>query len=374
MKRISGRTTLGTIGFLGVKKRFSLAVLGTFLAAASIAYAQPSPNVSVFATGLNNPRGLKFGPDGFLYVAEGGLGGTSTTVGACEQVLAPVGPYTGGLTARISKIDSQGNRSTVIDRLPSTQSGPDIGSFVSGVADVAFLHHRMYALLGGAGCSHGLLNTSNQVIQVDPSRGTATQVADLSAFLAGHPVAHPNPDDFEPDGTWWSLIAVDGKLYTTEPNHGEIDEIRMDGSVSRLVDISATHGHIVPTALAFHESLYFGNLHLFPINVEAANVYEIRGERRIRVAVPLLSTVLALAFDARGRMYILETSAANGLPTPGQGKILRADSAGHTTEIASGLTFPTGMAIGRDGQLYVSNFGFGFGEGAGQIVRVTVPD
>ena len=39
------------------------------------ASAQPSSNVSVYASGLNGPRGLKFGPDGLLYVAEAGTGG-----------------------------------------------------------------------------------------------------------------------------------------------------------------------------------------------------------------------------------------------------------------------------------------------------------
>src|SRR6476659_5713650 len=52
----------------------------------------------IFSSGLNNPRGLKFGPDGNLYVAEGGLGGTNSTVGFCTQVVAPVGPYTSSNT------------------------------------------------------------------------------------------------------------------------------------------------------------------------------------------------------------------------------------------------------------------------------------
>jgi hypothetical protein len=356
-----------------MKRKFHGVLFALFLSVVSAANGQLSPNVSVFASGLNNPRGLKFGPDGSLYVAEGGLGGPSSTVGVCDQVPGAIGPYTGGYTARISRIDSAGNRYTVVDGLPSTQTAPPL-SFVSGVADIAFINDHLYALIAGAGCSHGLLNTNNEVIEVDSAHGTWRPVADLSDFLKSHPVAHPNPDDFEPDGTWWNLIAVGDRLYTTEPNHGEIDVVNLNGAVHRVVDISETHGHIVPTALAFNDGLYFGNLHLFPINVEAANIFTIKRDRKIRVVVPLLATVLGIAFDCKNRLYILETSAKNGDPTPGQGVILRAEGNDRTTVIASGLTFPTAMAFGKDGKLYVSNFGFGFPEGAGQIVRVTVPD
>src|SRR6266581_1272808 len=61
----------------------------------------------VVATGLHNPRGIKFGPDGLLYVAEAGIGGT-TLCPTCLQV-PTAGPYKGSnFGSRISRIDRNG--------------------------------------------------------------------------------------------------------------------------------------------------------------------------------------------------------------------------------------------------------------------------
>jgi len=69
-------------------------------------------------------------------------------------------------------------------------------------------------------------------------------------------------------------------------------------------------------------------------------------------------------------MYVLETSNHAG-PAPGNGDIVRIDPNGTQTTIVSGLTFPTGMTMGPDGDLWVSNQGFGPTlPGFGQILRV----
>lgn len=336
--------------------------------------AHPSSNVSVLATGFNNPRGLKFGPDGDLYVAEGGVGGKNSTVGQCTQVVAPVGPYTGSPNgARISKVSTDGERTTVAEDLPSSQDSPQVGGSISGVADVAFIGNTLYAVLAGGGCSHGVANIPNAVIRVNGD-GTWSQAADLSAFIKSHPVKNPEAEDFEPDGTWYSLLAVENKLYTVEPNHGELDRVDTNGTVTRVVDISASQGHIVPTAMTYHDGhFYLGNLGTFPAKAQS-KILRLNQDGTLRVVAAGLTAVLGVQFDKAGNLYVLETSAPSTDPAapiiPGTGRILRIDQAGKRSVVASGLTFPTAMTFGPDGNLYVSNFGFDSPRGQGQVVRV----
>src|SRR5262249_5910395 len=154
-----------------------------------------------------------------------------------------------------------GSRATVADGLPSATEA--IGE-IEGVADVAFLDGQLYAVLSGGGCSHGHTDAQNGVVMVNGD-GTTTQVADLSAYLASHPVDDPSAD-FEPDGTWFSMAVRDGALYVVNANQGNVERVDLDGTVTRIFDGSSRLGHVVPTALASWNGRFFlGNLGTFPV-------------------------------------------------------------------------------------------------------------
>ncbi|MEP7101253.1 MAG: ScyD/ScyE family protein [Burkholderiales bacterium] len=331
----------------------------------------PAAVVSVFASGLSNPRGLKFGPDGDLYVAEGGAGGAYSTIGTCTQVPVPIGPDTGSPTGgRISRINHNGYRTTVTDTLP-TSLGAD-GETVEGVADIAFVDGKLYAVLAGGGCSHGVPSIPNGVVRVKHN-GTWNMIADLSAFQMANPTKVIQPADYEPDGTWYSMIAVDDELYAIEPNHGELDRITTNGHIKRIVDISAVQGHIVPTAMAFHDDhFYVGNLSTFPLVQGASKILKIGMNGHVEVVATGFTAVLGVAFDRRGRLYVLENTVGSPFPAPFAGRVVRVGHNGSLEVIASNLMLPTAMTFGRDGNLYVSAFGLG-PPGAGQVLKIDLP-
>jgi hypothetical protein len=348
--------------------------------------AQTPSDATVVASGLLGPRGLAVGPDNELYIAEAGTGGKNeTSPKQCMQV-PNIGPYAGGLTARISKVNQAHKLVTVASGFPSTVGAG--GTAWIGVADVVFINGKLFALIGGGGCSHGNPHHPNGIYEVDAKTGKWKVIADLGvAYLGKHPAKFESADDFEPDGTYYSMIASNGRLVTVDPNHGNMFSVSTSGQIEPIIDVSASQGHIVPTTIAeLDGNFYLGNLNLFPIDPQWARVqivsknnpddgvvapgFENTGPYRIIDSKAGFTTVVSVRFGPDGLLYVLELSDAAGDPAPGNGKVVRVKHSGEIEEVIVGLAVPTAMTFWGN-NLYVSNLGAA-PPGLGQVLKFAI--
>lgn len=327
----------------------------------------PITGWEVVATGLRNPRGLLILPDGRVAVAEAGSHGFFP----CN----PPSPGTSGKPACYSEtgaitVFGDGTQTRVVDGLPSV--GPPDGGSASGPHDLTLIPGGVMVTSGYAnnptlranlGAGARLLGTT-YVLRSDLSRH---MVGDLAAYEAAH-----NPDGLAGfDGLWTNPYATvqDGDDFLViDAGANTLYRVTKQGTVSveyvfpnRTVQGPAglpMEMQPVPDAIVkgADGAFYIGELTGAPYPKGGARVYRYVPGSAPTVWATGFTNIIDMYVDGQGRLHVLEMARNGALSGDPTGRVVRVNADGSQTEIAStGLLFPTSLAIGADGSIYVTN-------------------
>jgi hypothetical protein len=337
--------------------------------------APATPSVSTYASGLTNPRGLTFGPDGSLYVAEAGTGGSqeASDSDTCPRDFNVFSPYSGGYTGRVVRIRRDGRQETVADNLPSTSDNTSTGF---GPTDLAFVGNTLYVLIEMGGCPHGMPDDLPGILRVNPD-GTTTPVANLNAWLAVNPPKFiktpvpPEVTDQEPGGVFHSMIAVGRHLYVVETNRGTLLRVEpRTGEIVRLYDMSIDNREHNPIVMTRRGNEFFVGTFGEDDGPAELAVFD-RDFSGYTLPFRSRNPLVGLTWR-RGDLYGVEIFPYDDPWSVGTANLVRFDSrTGARTEVLTGFgTFPNGLVTGPDGALYTSNQGVSFVPGDGEVLRI----
>lgn len=335
----------------------------------------PTPPPWPVATGLDNPRGLAFGPDGVLYVAESGRGGR----GPCRT--GPEGgPVCFGRSGAITKI-YKNRKVRVVKNLPSL-GAQGSGDEATGPSDVAVDRHGRIYFTVGLGGDPDLRR------QITELRGTAklyqvrrsgpSVVADLGGYEA-----RVNPDGVRPPDTNPNGVAAyrDGRLVADAGGNslvkvgtrGRLSTVAVFGTrPAKAPDGSTIPMQAVPTSVVQGPdgAFYVGELTGFPFPKGQARVWRVKPGHRPQVYATGFTTIIDLAWGPDRKLYVLEIATNGLLSRDRTGALKRVGRHGSHQVIASrGLTAPGGLAI-RGKHAYISNCSVCAGKGS--VVRVSL--
>ncbi len=209
---------------------------------------------TVVASGLNNPRGMSFGPDGKLYVLEAGVGTPSDSPDAANAPVIPFIPglvsERGGYTGSITKVDitsPAGGQDRIYTGLPSFRefnptTGQDRIISIGANALTITADGTAYIASGGglapetavavgpiADGLKGVLKLTG-LFGADPSQATYTPEFDALAY------ATANGTDgavtlFNTESNLYDIVqGSDGKLYTIDAARNVLYGVSSDGS------------------------------------------------------------------------------------------------------------------------------------------------
>ena len=360
-------------------------VVASVLAGGSAALATSAPTATMrtVVSGLDNPRGLAFGENGRLFVAEAGHGG-KTCIGGQTCV---------GFTSGISAVNvAQGTARRVVSGYVSL-AGAD-GSAATGIDGISIRGTRIFGIETGASLSvpPGALPASIATrakqqlgrLIVANDEGWSQTIANVGDRDYRWSNNHKNlvPGQF-PDANPYGVLALRGSQWVVDAGSNTLDHITSDGVVHVVQFFpNPPSSDAVPTCIArgADNALYIGELTGGGNTPGASIVWRYAPDTgKLTKWAQGLTAVTGCGFGTDGRFYATELSSL-GLDhaAPNTGRVVRVPAHSMTPiTVVDGLSFPAGFAAGPDGSLYVSNWSVlpahgPAGAPTGSIVRITL--
>ena len=309
-----------------------------------------------------------WGPDGALYLALAGTGG-DTHIADFPGFTVDI-----GLSSSIATV-ADGCPTPVVKGLVSTLW--EEAGWIWGAMDVAFLGDEAYALLSGAGPSNFSPSSFSGVFRLNAD-GTMTLVADITTWLPQHPPAFV-PPDYGTDGSLFDLEAAGDALLLSEAVGGQLLRVTPAGEITTVADLS--EGHLVPTGIAVDAegNAFVGHETAAPYGDGASKVVKVTPDGTVSDVWTGLTVVTDVALGPDGVLYAAEmaTGFAEGVPDmpPDSGRIVRQTGPDTFEPVVTDLPYPVHIGFDADGQLVIAAPAFGPDAGVGQGVLVSVdPD
>ena len=339
---------------------------GGWRAMAQEATPPASEPVTLVAHRLTNPRGFTWDSNGDLYVALAGSGGAGVLGPDAGGGYATTGHS--GIVARIE----DGNPVTVSNDLPSTTVE---GNRTLGPASVAFLGDALY-VLEDANAMDFLRNSPDPdgVYRVNDDQ-SLTVIADTAAWISANPTKF-KPADYNPGGELFGMLTVGDELWVVESNNGQVLKVSLDGQIERIADLSENHPLPTGPALSPNGGIYVGFLTPAPYTDGSSRVVEVAADGKVTEVWTGLTIVTAVAVAPDGTLYAAEMATGNidkpPYIAPETGRIVRRTGQGTLEEVATHINYPVALAFGPDGALYVAAAALGSIDPEGYILRIDV--